>query len=112
MRSGFAIELTFDPETAARVAGLWEAIARAGLSTSMQDVGAFPHVSLAVFDDVDCYKLRRTIADFARSTPPMETHLSAVGTFPGAEGVVFIAPVVTEELLAMHARLRQILLLA
>ena len=109
MRAGFAIELTFDPETAAKLAALWDTIARAGISTFMQDVGAFPHISLAVFDDIECQELRKAIAEFAHSVTPMDVILSAVGTFPGDEGVVFVAPVVTPELLDMHARLQQVL---
>ena len=105
MRKGYAIEVTFDPETAGRIAELWEAIARARVSTFMKDVGAFPHISLAVFDHLDCETMGDPIGELARSTPPIEISLSVAGTFPGPDGVVFVAPVATPELLAMHARL-------
>lgn len=42
---------------------------------------------------------------FARETDATRLSLSAVGTFPTAEGVVFLLPAVTVELLSVHARL-------
>jgi len=101
---GFAVEAYYDPTTDERVRGLWEALARAGISDSMFAIGARPHISLAVFDDLDPDTLREEVAAFARNTPPLAVTLAAVGIFPGEEGVVYLAPVVTMELLELHAR--------
>ncbi len=39
---------------------------------------------------------------FAWDTAPLECSLASVGVFPTEEGVVFLAPVVTRELLDLH----------
>ncbi len=104
MENGFAVELLFDPVMGARLRALWEALAQTGVSSFMLDIGACPHVSLAVFESLDPASLRAELDAFARESSPLEVTLSAVGAFPGAEGVVFIAPVVTAEMLDLHER--------
>jgi 2'-5' RNA ligase len=105
LRTGYAIELTFDQRTEERVVALWNAVAAAGISSYMPEVSAFPHISLSVYDLLDCDKLRSSLAKFAARTPPLDLRLSTVGTFPGSEGVVFIGPVVTPKLLNLHHEL-------
>ena len=93
VENGFAVELLFDPAMEARLRALWKALAQAEVSSSMLDIGARPHVSLAVFERLDPTSMHAELDGFARENPPLEVTLSAVGTFPGAEGAVFIAPV-------------------
>jgi 2'-5' RNA ligase len=104
VENGFAVELLFDPAMEARLRALWKALAQAEVSSSMLDIGARPHVSLAVFERLDPTSMHAELDGFARENPPLEVTLSAVGTFPGAEGAVFIAPVVTPEMLDLHKR--------
>ena len=99
---GFAVEMYFDPQTEARVRDVWWELARQGVNSYQVDVGARPHVSLAVFLDLDPECLREDMADFARRTPCLPVCLGSVGSFPGGEGVVFLAPVVSAGLLEMH----------
>lgn len=44
------------------------------------------------------------LADFAAATPLLPVAFASLGCFPTAQGVVFLAPVVTRALLALHAR--------
>ena len=106
---GYAIELNLDPDSARKVMGLWEALARAGIDSTMLDVGAYPHISLAVFDELDPDILADELSTFARGEQPLAVRFSSVGTFPTQEGVVFLAPVVTAELLGLHSRFHQLL---
>ena len=102
---GYAVELYFDPGSESAVRRIWSGIAdEFGLST-MSTSGVRPHVSLAVYsDDVDRRSFPQKLLAFAKSLAPFEFQLDSVGTFPTAEGVVFLAPVVTSELLASHER--------
>ncbi len=104
---GFAAELNFDPESDAAVRELWRRLADAGISSFMLDVDAEPHISLTVFDetcgDFSLTIARQVVNDFASTCPPFEFKLSAVGCFPTNEGVVYLAPIVTPELLNAHA---------
>jgi 2'-5' RNA ligase len=106
---GYAIELNLSQKSAARVVKLWEDLARASISSTMLDLGAQPHISLAVVDELDPEVLRDDLSRFAEVTPPLWVDLASAGTFPTAEGVVFLAPVVTPELLGVHRRLHRLL---
>lgn len=99
---GYAVELFFDPGTEARLRDLWSTLSAQGISSMLPDLGSRPHISLAVFDRLEPTVLRGELSDFARETKPIRVGLAAVGTFPTAEGVVFVAPTVTHELLDAH----------
>lgn len=101
---GFAVELHFDPATEARLTSLWDTITRAGIGIDLSEMGSRPHISLAVLDHVDLEMFRVELESFARDEQPLTVTLGAVGTFPSTQGVVYVAPVVTRELLALHER--------
>jgi 2'-5' RNA ligase len=71
----------------------------------LERIGVSPHVSLAVFEDVNVAKLTAIVKAFAASTSPLTIHFSSVGLFPGSQNVVFLAPVVTSSLLSIHKAL-------
>ena len=106
---GYAVELNLSKDSAMRVVGLWESLARASISSAMLDLGAQPHISLAVFEDLDPAVLRNDLDRFAEVTRSLTVVLSHAGTFPTAEGVVFLAPTVTQGLLEIHERLHRYL---
>lgn len=95
---GYAVELNLSQDSAARVVEVWEGLARASISSRMLDLGAQPHVSLAVCEELDPTQLREELRRFAETTRPLSLKLSSAGAFPTAEGVMFLAPVVTQEL--------------
>jgi 2'-5' RNA ligase len=99
----FAVELAFDAATAATVRGLWRDLATAGVDTFLFDSGAAPHLTLAVYDQLDANAFAPTLAAFAAVVAPHALTLASIGVFP-TTGVVFLAPVVTPALLAVHAR--------
>lgn len=109
---GFAIELYFDEESDKRVRQLWQALAEGGITSRMVDIEARPHISLAVLEKGRPSTIEQGIADFARHIEPFSLQLSSVGSFPTAEGVVFLAPVVTGSLLAVHDQFHDWLLKA
>lgn len=102
---GYAVELYFDPDSDLAVRRIWSGIADAfGLSTMLAN-GGRPHVSLAVYsNDFDHRSFLQELPAFSKSLAPLEVQLGSVGTFPTKEGVVFLAPVVTSELLTVHER--------
>lgn len=101
---GFAVELYFDEARDNRVRQLWQALAAGGITSGMVDIEARPHISLAVLDSGRPSTIQSGIADFAGQIEPFSLQFSSVGSFPTAEGVVFLAPVVTNTLLAVHAQ--------
>jgi 2'-5' RNA ligase len=105
----FAVELLFDRATETAVRKVWEVVRAVTGGSLLQDVAARPHVSLAVYDvgadGPDRSSLEGAFGGFR--LPAFDVALASVGAFPGEEGVVFLAPVVTPELLdvqqAWHA---------
>lgn len=103
---GYAIEMNLDAAGAARVRALWRTLAQAGVTDSLLRNQARPHVSLAVFeDDVDVDALRAVLTEFTAGMPLLRLKFSSVGVFAAEAGVLFLAPVVTEGLLAVHTDL-------
>ena len=104
----YAVNLFFDPETELAVReirdGMTEALGKPGLS----EILSRPHVSLGVYEDgVDAVGFSAKVREFAETAEPFDFRLSSLGTFPGNEGVVFLAPVVSRHLLAVHGRFHE-----
>src|SRR5271170_4984984 len=65
-----------------------------------------PHVTLAIYpDDRGIDELRRTIGSLVAQWPALTVEFAALGLFPGVLPVLWVAPVVTMELLRRHAEL-------
>jgi 2'-5' RNA ligase len=106
---GYAIELFCDHESEKAVCEIWDGLGAALGQPSLSELGARPHVSLAVYSDgLYTTGFRERLLEFAQSVSPFEFMLSSVGAFPGSEGVVFLAPVATRQLLAVHARFHEV----
>ena len=103
----YAVQLYIDSATDTTVRKLWDKIAQAGLSSYMPDSGVRPHVSIAVYDEIDRDIFQSKLRQFADAIAPFPFTLGSIGSFPTEEGVVFLAPIVTEELLAIHSRFHQ-----
>ena len=106
---GYAVELFFDDKSEKAVRRIWDGLGENLGKPSLSELGARPHVSLAVYDDsLDTTGFPERFREFAKSMAPFEFNLSSVGTFPGDEGVVFLAPVVTRQLLDVHQRFHEV----
>lgn len=106
---GYAIELFYDDASERAVRDIWDGLGTVLGQPSLSELGARPHVSLAVYGDgLDTTGFPERLCEFARSVAPFEFKLSSFGTFPGSEGVVFSAPVVTRQLLAVHERFHEL----
>lgn len=97
---GYAVELLLRDDESQGIRTLFSTT-----RSVLADIGTTPHISLAVFDDVDVPCLSRIVQAFARRTAPFTLRMASVGLFPGTENVVFLAPVVTQSLLQLHAAL-------
>lgn len=105
----YAVETYFDAPTEDAVRSLWSELRTSGISGYMIDMGARPHVTLAVCGSLDADRLRASLGTFALRQRALALTLAHTGVFPGAAGVVFLAPVVTRELLEMHLRLHELM---
>lgn len=97
-----AVAMYLDPEAEARIKGIWRELAEKHVSSHMLDSGWRPHISLAVFDHLDIEDARNRLASFAAGIPPFPITLSSVGRFSGENDVLFLSPLMSEELLRVH----------
>ena len=62
--------------------------------STMETSGVRPHILLAVYsDDFDYRSYSQELQAFSKSSASFKFQLGIGGTFPTAEGVVFLAPV-------------------
>ena len=105
---GYAVELFFDHESELAVRTVWDGVAKALGRPSLSDIGARPHISLAVYGDgLDTNGFQEQLLGFAESTDPFDFCLRSLSAFTRQEGVVYLAPVVTEQLLSVHERFHE-----
>lgn len=102
----YAIELYFDEQASAKVRQLWAQVG--AIASSMAErVHSQPHLSLAVLPNADLQVLPKILDAIAQSESSFEIQFSSVGLFSAEGGVVFLAPVVTTQLLKLHQRVHQ-----
>lgn len=103
----YAIAALFDAHSQAGIQALRARLAEVTGANALPE--GRPHLTLAVVEELDAEALRPALLAFCQSMPPLPLHLAAVGAFPTAEGIVYLAPVVTQPLLAAHASLCRVL---
>ena len=104
--AGYAVEMYFDPAGERQIGNLIDQLSSRGIRSS-RPAASRPHVSLAVFDQVDLERMSVALRKFARECSALRLYLASIGRFPSDEGVVFLAPVVHRELLELHAKLHR-----
>jgi 2'-5' RNA ligase len=98
----FTVQLDLDPATEA---GLCELADRLGAISDLETVrqlGDVHHLSLAVYDDLPLDRFVPQLAEFAGTVRTLTLRMASIGIFPGTRSVLFLAPVMSEELLALH----------
>jgi 2'-5' RNA ligase len=107
---GYAVEMYLDAEAERRVKHLWHTHMDEGVGSVLVDIGSRPHISLTVLEDAhpdELHELRGQLECLARELPPIDLSLAAVGTYPTAEGVVFLVPSVSAQLVRAHQVVHQ-----
>ena len=104
---GFAVELYFDPQTEQNIADLRQILKEANIPSMLGGSGDRPHISLAGFSNADRDVLISLVQEVADSLEQFPVQLSAIGTFPTDENVLFLSPVPTLQLLNYHQEFHQ-----
>ncbi|MGH3727134.1 MAG: 2'-5' RNA ligase family protein [Micromonosporaceae bacterium] len=107
-RVSAGIELAFDAETETRIRELWTRVEAEGVAPLASHTHAQhrPHLSVTVADWLDVTVVRDALAALPYPTG-LPVDLRCVGLFPG--GVLWLGPVVTEELLTLHHEIHRAL---
>jgi hypothetical protein len=101
---GYAEELYFDKISEETIRDMWKALYDKDISKYMYESNSRPHITLAVYDeninDFDLFV--KSIKDFVKETVVFKLNLSNIGMFNTEEGIVFIQPKVTYQLLHLY----------
>lgn len=98
----YAVELELDARAIAAVDRLSRRLESELSIETVRQLGAAPHISLAIYDDLHVDAFLPRLAAFAGEVRPIPVPLASLGIFPGAASVIFVAPVVSDGLLALH----------
>jgi 2'-5' RNA ligase len=106
---GFAVEMYFDERTEKALRDLRKVLTDAGVRPVLDEMGDRPHISLAVFSQIEPDVLLGELEGFAGETKEMPITLSAIGAFATAEAVLFLTPAITQDLMDVHWDFHQML---
>jgi 2'-5' RNA ligase len=102
----YAITLPLDDAAAGHINRMWRALAEQTGDDSEIRLGYSPHITLTILADTAPVGEIEDIAfRVARDWEALSVTLAGVGVFPGVPPVIWAAPTVTQQLLAIHASL-------
>jgi len=100
----FAVEFYMGDPAATAVRQLWQSLVQEDIPSQPLALGARPHISLCVYESLDSPLVAKKLGIFARQFEPLSFVLENVDTFPASNGVVFLAPRLSEGLIEAHRR--------
>jgi 2'-5' RNA ligase len=72
-------------------------------------LGDVLHLTFGIYDRLALDRILPQLDEFAAALRPFELRLASTGMFSGAQPVLYLAPVVTPELLSLHTRFHELL---
>ena len=102
----YAIEMYFDKETENEIMSLAHKVAENNLSTKFLEWKARPHITLAVFNDVDENKCIHLLEEFVKEVNVIPAFLDSVGMFNDTK-TIFLNPTMTKSMYQLQADLHE-----
>ena len=100
----FGVTMFVDEESESSIRNIWQEVKDAGISSFMLDSGIRPHITLAVYNELDLDPFLEKLSSFKKDISPISLSLSSIGAFLKPHGIVFLAPTVTHRLMNMHSK--------
>lgn len=97
-----ALNLYFDQEAEGEIIGIWERLASLKAGKCMSCSNGRPHITLAIYENVNLDCLREKIKGLARKIQGFNLKFLQIGIFPHNKGAIFLAPNLNDELLHCH----------
>ena len=99
---GYAVEMFFDEQTESKIRGYFKLLFDLGLSKTIYETGTRPHISLAVYNEVDLDKFTEKLKVFLKDKEPLKLGFVSISIFPTEPSTVFLTPNSSDELLRFH----------
>lgn len=97
----YAIELVFDDESQQIIDNLRSELSKNGVHDEAVKLN---HVSIGDYKTDNIEELKKKVTEFSKTIKPFELSLVSVGTFMTKENVIFLEPIMTDELFDVHKR--------
>jgi len=97
----YAIELVFDKDSQNTINHIRQQLSENGVHDEAVKLN---HISIGDYQTDNIEGLKRKVVEFSRTIKPFDLSLVSVGTFMTEENVIFLEPVMTEELMDIHRR--------
>lgn len=98
----FSVAVIIDSAAAAKIKNLSNRVLLATFPDSCHVTEAPPHLTFAIADEVNAFSVEQLLTELAEQTPAITVRFGSFGVFPGEERILFLAPVVTAELMSLH----------
>ena len=100
--------LFLDSKTEDKINRAWSILRTRGFSSPLLRSGGKPHLTLAIWENLDPELILNDIVEFAAGHRAFPVTFSSIATFGLASGTVFLGPVITPSLLSVHDRMYRI----
>ena len=101
----YGVMLYFDSQSEKTIMDIWQALAESNLSSSMLDAGIRPHLTLAIYEELNCRPCENELVKITTKTSSLPIQFTHLGIFTNPEPIIFAAPLVTSDLLDFHNEL-------
>ena len=98
----YAVELTLDYNSSQFIQSVWDDFAVKQIAEYAQQAGIHPHITLAIYEHVDCITCEEQLNSITQNVSQFEFTFTHLGLFMQQEIVLFIAPTVTKEMIDLH----------
>ncbi len=105
----YAVVFYLDPSKAAPLQAVIDELGSKNIAPYMHNIQLPPHITLAIYDELECQACEQKIAAFAKEVQGVDLLFSSIGIFDNTNPVVFAAPTLTHTLLDLHQRLHTLL---
>ncbi len=102
-----AVVLYFDAASEKAIRKIWKNLAKIGIPDEIEASGIQPHITLAVYDRLDCEPCENELEKFAARGNRLDIQAVYTGIFFHPETVLFLSISVTPQLLDFHAEIQQ-----
>ena len=104
----YAVSVYFDKQTQAVIRQIWARMAETGVSRFLSDGPYRPHLTCAIYAELDITGFAPALASLALSQKRFPVTLSYPGIFTGEEVTVFLAATVSQTLLTFHQQVSKL----
>src|SRR5688500_8161068 len=105
----FAVHLFFDANTETIIKSAWRKLADTGIAPYMHQSANRPHLSLAIYQQVNLKECQQLLKSFAAARNSLLVDFQHFGIFSTNPAAVFLASTVTASLLELHLQVHETL---